>query len=203
MNETTYRLEHFDQSSLLTGTRNPASAGGACHMFALKWLSEIIDDKSRGTSFRIQRLNRYASEVKMLYKAFGDRWIREGGRHADSGIAKMLGVEVYKFSKPGTIGQVANEIKKEHRVGFVYSFWFSNGGAHSIGVYRSGATWGGHIYVLEPNFGEYKMGKSELGSWLQGFLAPRYAAYGTFTSHQLRYVQKYSAPNVIGGTKVM
>lgn len=203
MDENTNRIESFDQSELLNGSKNPASAGGACHMFALKWLSEIIDDKSLGTSVRIQNLKKYASEVKMLYKAFGDRWNREGGRFADSGTAKMLGVEVYNFTQPISLDQVASDIQKEHRVGFVYSFWFSKGGAHSIGIYRSGATWGGHIYVFEPNFGEYKMEKSQLSSWFKQFLAVKYAAFGKINSHQLRYVRKYNSPVVKGGVKIM
>ena len=203
MNETTYRIKPFDQSGLLDGERNPSSAGGACHLFALKWLSLIIADKGQGTAARINALERYAREVRILYKAFGDRWQREGGRYADDGTAKILGVEVTDFQQPGSFAHVANAVRREHRSGFVYSFWFSGGGAHSIGVYRSGAKWGGHIYVLEPNFGEYKMKKSQFVNWLTGFLAPSYAAFGNITSHQLRYVRAYTSPGVKGGVKVM
>jgi hypothetical protein len=59
---------------------------------------------------------------------------------------------------------VVNEVRNNNRKGFVYSFWFVNGSAHSIAAYESGSGrwYSGHIYVFEPNFGEYKMGKSTL-----------------------------------------
>lgn len=202
MDERTYRTEPFNQEGLLSAKKNPASAGGACHLFALKWLSEIIKEKSRGPLDRIQKLKFWAKEVKVLYAAFSKRWTREGNIGADQGVGRMLEVDINDPQDLNSFEQVANVVCKSQRAGFVYSFWFSKGGAHSIGVYRSGGTWGGHIYVLEPNFGEYKMDKSQFETWLSGFIGPKYDDFGIVTEHQLREVHTYKAKAPKFGAKV-
>jgi|GEM_PF-6704780 hypothetical protein len=201
MNEDTYRQQAFDQSTHLSAPGSPSATSGVCHLFALKWASLIVSDKSLGTGARIGELDRHASEVRILYKSFGDRWNREGGKRADEGIAKTLGLKIDKLEEPGTKAIVHAHVRAEHRVAFVYSFWWADGSGHSIGVYRSGAKYGGHIYVFEPNFGEYKMKKSQFGDWLT-WLEGSYAS-GPFAAHQLRHFSAYEQKAVAGGVKVM
>ncbi len=203
MNEATYRMAPFDQSTYLNAGRNPSSAGGACHLFALKWLSEIVHDKSTGSQARVDALIRYAAEVKMLYKAFSTRW-GEGEAGADDGVANLLKLSIDGIVEYHTIALLAAAAREEHRKGYVYTFRFASGGAHSIGVYRSGATFGGHIYVLEPNYGEYKMGKGQFLNWAKWLQTTMYGAYGAISQHQLRPVSKYvSSGGKFGGVKVM
>jgi len=190
VDETVFRKAKFDQSPLLKADRNPSSAGGACHMFALKWISEIEKHKELGTSDRILKMTRGAQEVRMLYKAFTVRWMEAGSSTdmADEGVAKMIGVKVEQpVENPKSATAVAKLVTDHKRLGFVYSFWFAKGGAHSIAFYRSGGTFGGHAYAFEPNFGEYKMPKSRLGDWIS-WLDSRYAAFGAVTSRKLRLV---------------
>lgn len=147
-----------------------------------------------GDQWRMDQLIKYAREVKMLYKAFSDRWTSEGSVGADHGVANMLLLNIDNTVSAGHSFDVASKmVTKEHRKGFVYSFWFKSGGAHSIAFYRSGATFGGHVYAFDPNFGEYKMGKSEFGDWLSSALITYYFGhYGTINKHELRYVSARS-----------
>ena len=187
--ETTYRTVAFDQSKYLDNKRNPLSAGGACHLFALHWCQEMINDKSLGAQDRMANMGRFSGAVKVQYGAFSRRWEQEGSAVSDEGIAKQIGLKISKLTYPNTLAEVAEAIKGEHRVGFVHSFWFKkdkkDNGAHSIGLYRSGATFGGHIYVFDPNYGEYKMSKSQLQRWYDEVLAPLYKPFGTIASTRL------------------
>lgn len=205
--ETTYRTVAFDQSKYLDNKKNPLSAGGACHLFALHWCQEIISDKSLGAQDRMENMARFANAVKVQYGAFSRRWEREGSAVSDEGIAKQIGLKIAKLTYPNTLGEVAEAVKSEHREGFVHSFWFrknnQDNGAHSIAYYRSGATFGGHIYVFDPNYGEYKMSKSQFVRWLDEVLTPLYKPFGKIDSHQLRYVERHIVKAVKGGTRVM
>ncbi len=201
MNEDTYRQQGFNQDDYLHVVGCPSATSGVCHLFALKWASLIATDKSKGTGDRIDQLKRYAQEVRILYKSFGDRWDNEGGDRADEGIAKMLGLQVDKLENLGNKAQVHANIRAEHRTSFIHSFWWADGSGHSIGIYRSGKKWGGHIYVLEPNFGEYKMNKGQFGDWLT-WLELEYGD-GPFAQHQLRHYSTYEQKAIRGGMKVM
>ena len=206
MDMTTHRTAAFDQSNVLDATYNPESAGGACHMFSLEWISEIISDKSQGATARMDAMRRKAKSIQVKYGVFGKRWDREGGRYADVGMAKLTGVEVFDFKTPGNFDTVASMVRSTSRTGFVYSFWFQNGGAHSIALYRSGKSfWGtGHIYVFDPNFGEYYLKRSVFVEWLRQAMASEYAGFGGITGHQLRFVRSYtSTGGKYGGVKVM
>ncbi|WED22943.1 hypothetical protein L3Q72_05995 [Vibrio sp. JC009] len=199
---SSFLISPFNQSNVLDTDYNPESASGACHMFSLKWLSEIMANKSQGAATRMDTMRREAKSVQVMYGVFGKRWVREGGRYADVGMAKMLGVEVFDFKTPSSFADVASQVRSTSRTGFVYSFWFNDGGAHSIAVYRSGKSfWGtGHIYVFDPNFGEYYMKRSVFVNWLRQAMDSAYAGYGGIESHQLRYVKKYqSAGSALGG----
>ena len=206
MDETTNRLKKFNQADYLGGGNNPASVGGACHMFSLAWLGEIVNDKSQGTESRIQAMITKAPEIRMKYKAFSDRWSAEGGDRADEGMAKTYNVKIANLSKYARAELVIDEVRQHNRTGFVYSFWFGATSAHSIAVYQSGSGrwYSGHIYVFEPNFGEYKMGKSFWAKWLMGFLYTFYTkSFGPIHAHQVRQVEKYAAPAVRFGRNVL
>lgn len=202
MDATTYRKAEFDQSQYLDQTRNPASAGGGCHCFAMAWANEILSDKSLGSGHRMDRMAKRAPEVRILFKAMGDRWKHEGESGADAGVAKRLGVQIDQVVNCGNFALVANKVREEHRAAFLYSFWFSNGGAHTIAFYRSGKSIGGHVYAFDPNYGEYKMQKSQLIGWLTGFINVVYANFGTITRHRLTYVSPYTASAVKFGVAV-
>ena len=205
MAENTYRVAPFSQSAYLDAGTNPSSAGGACHMFALKWLSEIIHDKSAGSQARMDTLIRYAREVRVLYKAFSARWSREGEVGADEGVAKMVQLTVDDIISYPSIALLSKAARDQHRKGYVYTFRFAGGGAHSIAFYRSGATFGGHLYAMDPNLGEYKMGKGQLMQWVRWLDLIKYSAFGAITSHQLRPVSAYvsSGSRIKGGVKIM
>lgn len=203
MDETTYRTAVFDQSQYLDDGRNPASAGGGCHAFAMAWAAEITEDKAAGARARMDAMVRRAREVRIAYKAISDRWANEGESRADEGIAKTLGVQIDAVDLCGNFAAVANKVRREHRTAFLYSFWFSGGGAHTIGIYRSGKRFGGHVYVFEPNFGEYKMDKSRLIGWLQDFIRVQYSGFGDIDRHRLTYLSAYRAKAPRGGVKVM
>lgn len=175
-------------------------------MFSLAWLGEIVNGKSQGTDSRIQAMIAKAPEIRMKYKAFSDRWSLEGGERADEGMAKTYHVKIANLSEFKRAELVVDEVRRHNRTGFVYSFWFGATSAHSIAVYQSGSgSWySGHIYVFEPNFGEYKMGKFFWAKWLMGFLYPFYTKnFGAIHAHQVRQVEPYSAPAVRGGVNVM
>jgi hypothetical protein len=202
MDQTTYRTALFDQSAYLDAGKNPASAGGGCHAFGLAWADEILKDKSAGAQARMDAMARRAGEVRICYRAIRDRWASEGETNADEGIAKRLGVKIDKVENCGSFAVVANKVRAEHRAAFLYSFWFSGGGAHTIAFYRSGKRFGGHIYVFDPNYGEYKMEKSQLATWLTGVTGPLYSGYGDITRHRLTFVSVWVAPAVTGGVRV-
>ncbi|RTL30413.1 MAG: hypothetical protein EKK47_10850 [Burkholderiales bacterium] len=202
MDETTYRTVEFSQSDYLDGGKNPASAGGGCHAFGIAWADEILDNKAAGAQARMDAMKRRAGEVRICYRAIRDRWAHEGESGADEGIAKRLGVKIDKVDDCGSFAVVANKVRDEHRTAFLYSFWFSGGGAHTIAFYRSGKKFGGHIYAFDPNYGEYKMEKSQLSAWLTGVIGTLYSGYGDITRHRLTYLSDWVAPTVKGGVLV-
>ena len=77
MNENTNRVGVFSQDDYLNVVGCPSANGGVCHLFALKWAALIVTNKAAGTADRIAQCKKYAQEVRILYKSFGDRWERD------------------------------------------------------------------------------------------------------------------------------
>lgn len=207
---SSYRVQSFDQGSDLDPVNRPASAQGACHNYSTKWLSMILKNRALGTADRIQKLRAAAREVQSINRTWGSTWDNEGSTAANQ-TAKFYGLEVKGTLRKSSIDGIGAFAKKYDDCGYIYTFSWANGSAHSIGLYRTassvgcfGQRTGGYIYVFEPNFGEYRMGKSQLPSWLK-MLEKQYhgLGLGKFKSHTLRWVEPKTAVAVKNGIKVM
>lgn len=197
MDVTKYRKASFDQNAYLNGVTNPSTVGGACHLFAMKWISLISANKSDGAQSRMDALHRYKNEVIMLNKSFKDRWILEGENGSDATPAAFLGLTMTSQQTLDMRISVSATVLAQSRKGMIYTFRWPGIGAHSIGVYRSGYGITGHVYVFEPNLGEYKMDKWTFPMWVRNLQRSHYNL-GTVGSHQLRYYRARDGYPVLG-----
>lgn len=68
----------------------------------------------------------------------------------------------------------------EKRAGYSMGIYFSSGGGHALGLWRSGRSSGfgsslsGHTYFFDPNVGCFKGDTGSVASWLGRFLADHY-----------------------------
>lgn len=199
MDHATYLLAPFDQNAHLDAGANPASADGACHLFALKWCASIMKNRGAGAGARMLEMANNTAETRIKFAQFGARWDNEGGTHADGGFARMWGIKVDQLQRLGTRGQVGAQVSRESLTGFVYSFWFTGGEGHSIGVYRPARNriFPGYVHVFEPNYGEYRMKKSRFAAWIRWI--QRQYNFGAVNRNELRHLSLYNAPVVAGG----
>ncbi|MEM6303351.1 MAG: hypothetical protein AAF744_01450 [Pseudomonadota bacterium] len=202
LNDTTYLQAPFNQGAHLNGATNPASAGGACHMFALKWCSRIMRTPGAGAATRMFEMGQNTAEIRVKFRTFGSRWVNEGEERADEGFAKQWGIQVDDVRNLSSAKLISSAIKGRYDQGFIYSFWWGTP-AHSIGIYRpryAGLFSRGYVHVFEPNYGEFYMRKDRFYAWVKW----RENSYGlgTVTKHQLRPLSLYAAQAVNMGVKL-
>jgi hypothetical protein len=165
----------FDQSSAL-----PKGHKGVCMQLVAYWLSLMQHDKSENeTTTELATLCK--SEAQKLQRAY-----TKAGQDQSVGADEAVTWQLRKLRlKDGiyTPCATATEIvdfMDEKRKGYSMGIYFTGGGGHALGFWRSGKSKGlfskfsGHTYFFDPNAGCYKGDTSEFKSWLASFMSNQY-----------------------------
>ena len=172
--------------------------GGICQCLVLKWLQTKMYERAEGLSGK----KKVAPDTRM--DALSDPEVLSDAvkAQAKAGTSKDAQLQHEKLdvaqqeygmeSLPnGTImtsneSQVANEVTKTPHSYFLCGIRFTvdtQSGAHAIGFYQSGGKLFGskkHVYLFDPNFGEFKFKSGDFTNKLTTFLGEAYGGEITF-----------------------
>ena len=177
--------------------------GGVCQCLVLKWLQTKMDERADGLSGKKKvapdtRMDALSSPevLSNAVKAQAKAGTTEGAQlqHEKLDVAQQ---EYGMQSAPnGTYmtsneSQVANEVTKTPHSYFLCGITFtvdSQSGAHAIGFYQSGGKLFGtkkHVYLFDPNFGEFKFKSGDFTGKLTTFLGESYGG-------EISFLRQYS-----------
>jgi len=158
------------------------SNGGICAVLSASWIRMMRDSKDQGPNWRKTQLELVAKGGGSVnQKVYSSAWssaadvktnnafvLRLAG---DSDVDEAVGPE-----GPGLItgSRLQSYLLNHKRAGVHFNFGFPDG--HAIAFWRSGSGMGGHLYCFDPNEGEYKGSKSEMGSWFSTFMTTTYGS---------------------------
>lgn len=171
-------------------TRHP-SVSGVCYSLCMDWMKRKLSQKEKGAQ-RVGNLDvDRAIQRQGMYKEI---WKASDGKSYEAG-ERSLGirmVECKALNAPLWSGAAwyIDRIAVHYRGGagkaflMEYAFhrydanaWKPGGGAHAVAWYVSHGTWGigglmggRHIYLFDPNCGEYRMQEGDLNTFLGSYL---------------------------------
>lgn len=159
------------------------TVGGVCESLALKWLKVKSKEKDSGKLKPAERVG-IVDRDKTVEKAFA--------RYAASESDQKIGLESYYGLKGtwqvmptgntpvGITSFVARKVADSTHEYFLHSIKCPkyNNGNHAIAYYTSGGKGGlfKHVYVFDPDFGEYKVPPSKFVPWMPEFVKEFYGA---------------------------
>jgi hypothetical protein len=164
----------FDQ-----GQNLPATHKGVCMQLVAYWVSLMHYKKSDNVNAAADMVSLCKAEAirlqKFYTKASGD---------LDTGADEAVTWNLRKLKlRDGTYTTCADStaivsFMDAKRQGYSMGIYFSGGGGHALGFWRSGkagSKFSGHTYFFDPNYGCYKGDTSEYRSWLTTFLSTNYS----------------------------
>ena len=154
--------------------------GGVCAVLSACWIREMRDHKSQGPAQRKlvleQAIGRFARRLQDIY---ANNWGQLDTVKARCAYVLRLAGDSRIVGEPHNDlsgAALTDYVKDLRRTGFHYNF----GGAgtavgetwgHAVGIWRSGHGGllpSGHVYVFDPNQGEFKGNKSDLARFING-----------------------------------
>ncbi|BBO67189.1 hypothetical protein DSCA_11190 [Desulfosarcina alkanivorans] len=165
----------FDQSSHL-----PADNQGVCMTLVAYWLSMMHDEKAEmnASSKTLETMcKQEAQKLQRFYEKAGNEF-DTGKDEAVTFAVRGLKLKGNYRSRPNAAALV--DYLDEKRRAYSMGIYFSDGGGHSLGIWRSGRSSGlfhglsGHSYFFDPNYGCYKGNISDFRGWLASFIAESY-----------------------------
>lgn len=97
----------------------------------------------------------------------------------------------------------------EKRTGYSMGIYFTSGGGHALGLWRTGRSTGflsslsGHSYFFDPNVGCYKGNTGGIAHWLEKFLERKYPDYERNNIEVAKVIPATVARSHWGGARKM
>ncbi len=183
------QIWEFDQSDHL-----PPTNRGVCMQLVAYWINlmdqnkELINNSPQGleisTRSEAQKLQRFYSKIKSTSDA-----------QKEAVTWRLRGMKVTEYAECSAL--TIGKMMPTKRTGYSMGIYFSDGGGHAIGMWRSGSNsgmlskWTGHTYFFDPNVGSFKGDTSDFQRWIWGFLRD---TYGTVARTEIATVSKAVAP---------
>ncbi len=149
--------------------------GGVCAVLSACWIREMRDNKSQGPAQRKQVLEQAISRfAPRLQSVYSDTWGQlDTVKRKCAWVLRLAGDSQIMGEPRFNLNGVAltDYVKNLRRTGFHYNFGGAGGGGwgHAVGIWRSGHGGlfaSGHMYVFDPNQGEFKGNKSDLARFI-------------------------------------
>ncbi|UCC98959.1 MAG: hypothetical protein JSW66_03545 [Phycisphaerales bacterium] len=149
--------------------------GGVCAVLSACWIREMRDHKGQGPAQRKlvleQAIRRFAPRLQNVYS---DKWSQlDSVKRKCAWVLRLAGDSQIVGEPHYNLNGVAltNYVKDLRRTGFHYNFGGAGGGGwgHAVGIWRSGHAGilpSGHVYVFDPNQGEFIGNKSDLARFI-------------------------------------
>lgn len=168
---------NFNQANEL-----PKGNRGVCMQLVAYWLQLMQYDKPENDTADAKLANLCIAEAQKLQRAYS-----KAGKDQSVGADEAVTWNVRKLRLRGngvytpcaTTSQVVGFLDQK-RQAYSMGIYFSGGGGHALGFWRSGASTGllskfsGHTYFFDPNAGCFKGDTSGVDSWLAAFLSREY-----------------------------
>lgn len=163
----------FSQASHL-----PPSNKGVCMQLVAFWVGQMYKNKDDMNASPKKLEVSCSCEAQKLQKFY----TKATGAHLSKDEAvtwrlRGLAVGDYENCTSATIV----DFMAGKRTGYSLGIYFSGGGGHALGIWRSGESGGllsklsGHTYFFDPNFGCFKGNTSSFKGWLGTFISTHYA----------------------------
>jgi len=165
----------------------PPDSKGVCVNLCAEWLQIFYSDKGSATARRAQLLQRVraASLTQKAYANTGVAMDRSYDFVLHMRQIKKVEQHDWNFLQ---MNQLYPLVHQGRRKGIIFGFAYldepsdnpRDGSGHAIAFWRSGKSGlfpSGHVYVFDPNCGEYKMDKSVFKGWLPRYLEEEYGEH--------------------------
>jgi len=176
------------------GTALPPGHKGVCMQLVAYWLSIMQYAKAENDTAPAKLAASCKAEALKLQKAYG-RASKDQPVGADEAVTwqlRKLRLREGVYRQCGTAAEIVR-FMDEKRQGYSMGIYFSGGGGHALGFWRSGESTGllsrfnGHTYFFDPNVGCFKGDTSEFRSSLGAILN---AVYPTCNRMEIAKVDK-------------
>jgi hypothetical protein len=192
-------LANFSQIGVISSLAGHSAAAtqGACHNFAINWISLMNEDPTATAEKSRKRMTQLSKGKgggnPVLQAAYSRRWKAGDYQKADEMMIAIRGlqekgmaIDYSAFNLPKFKEAVSTSPEYS---GIIYSFWFAgsvvgaSGGGHSIGFYRELIARRGllikdtdYTICFDPNFGEMYIPDAEFNSFY-GWIVSAYGAF--------------------------
>lgn len=177
----------FSQTFPFNQANYPETGGGVCAVLSAYWIQLMREEKSIGPDARRVKIEQAVARfAPLLQGVYGSNWnsfteLNEKCRW----VLRVAGSsDIEEIVHNLHDGSLTNYIRDLRRTGFHFNFGYKPasgaGWGHAVGIWRSGHGTGlfssGHMYVFDPNKGEYKGNKSDLSQFIDQQILPQFGS---------------------------
>lgn len=189
MNVDDYKVGRFDQTPFLNGLEllgmPPLAGGGICAQLACKWLrlklKELQSGETKTTQDRLNKINTYNTLGKAIERHQNDNPVAP---HKSYKLQRVGGLVL------PSVDAVAREATSSKHSCYLFIFNCPRyDGLHSLGMYLSSGKmlgFGMHVYVFDPDEGEYRVPLGKFAEWLAALMSQKYGAGDGVSLDELR-----------------
>ncbi len=182
----------FSQTFPFNQALFPETGNGVCAVLSAYWIQLMREEKSLGPDDRRAKLEAAIGKyAPLLQDVYSNNWDNIGElRQKCAWVLRVAGSSnIDDVQHNLRNGALTNYIKDLRRTGFHFNFGHNpaigDGWGHAVGIWRSGHGTGifasGHMYVFDPNQGEYKGNKSDLSRFIDNQILPQFGTPVSWT----------------------